>query len=73
MLLGLVIILFTSFNSITLHDKLLNFHIKAAGVQKVLEFESKFPEIVEDDAVYLAYLQAYYKDNKTEYLNLFNI
>lgn len=71
MLLGLVILL-TSFNSITFKDKLKDFHIKAAGAQSVFVFENKFPQIVKDEKIYLAYLQVFCQDNKQDYFELFN-
>jgi len=71
MLLGLVIILFTSFDSPTVSDMLKNFHIKAAGVQTVIKFEEKFPQITQDEKVYLAYLQIYCEHNRREYFKLF--
>lgn len=71
MLLGLLI-LFTSFNSLTFKQVSRDFHIKAVGVTNVKIFEKKFPQIVKDEKVYLAYLQVFYKDHKKEYLDLFN-
>ena len=71
MLLGLLI-LFTSFNSLTFKQVLRDFHINAVGVTNVKIFEKKFPQIVKDEKVYLAYLQVFYQDHKKEYLDLFN-
>ena len=71
MLLGLII-LFTSFNSLTFKQVLRDFHIKVVGVTNVKIFEKKFPQIVKDEKVYLAYLQVFCQDHKKEYLNLFN-
>ena len=71
MLLGLII-LFTSFNSPTYLDMLKSFHVRAAGVKSVLKFERKFPQIIKDEKIYLAYLQRFSVDYKQDYFNLFN-
>ena len=71
MLLGLLI-LFTSFNSPTYLDILKSFHVRAAGVKSVLKFERKFPQIIKDEKIYLAYLQRFSVDYKQDYFNLFN-
>ena len=71
MLLGLLI-LFTSFNSPTYLDMLKSFHVRAAGVKSVLKFERKFPQIIKDEKIYLAYLQRFSVDYKQDYFNLFN-
>ena len=71
MLLGLLI-LFTSFNSPTYLDMLKSFHVKAAGVKSVLKFERKFPQIIKDEKIYLAYLQRFSVNYKQDYFNLFN-
>ena len=36
-----------------------DFHVSIVGEEKVEQFESKFPQIVKDEAVYIAYLQRY--------------
>ena len=71
MLLGLII-LFTSFNSPTYLDILKSFHVRAAGVKSVLKFERKFPQIIKDEKIYLAYLQRFSVGYKQDYFNLFN-
>ena len=71
MLLGLLI-LFTSFSSPTYLDMLKSFHVRAAGVKSVLKFERKFPQIIKDEKIYLAYLQRFSVDYKQDYFNLFN-
>lgn len=71
MLLGLLI-LFTSFNSPTYLDMLKSFHVRAAGVKSVLKFERKFPQIIKDEKIYLAYLQRFSVNYKQDYFNLFN-
>ena len=47
-----------------------DFHVSIVGEEKVIEFESKFPQIVKDEAVYIAYLQQYYKGNEDEFIKL---
>ena len=39
-------------------------------LEKVEQFESKFPQIVKDEAVYIAYLQRYYRGHEDEFINL---
>ena len=38
-----------------------DFHVSVVGEERVIEFENKFPQIVKNEAVYIAYLQQYYK------------
>lgn len=47
-----------------------DFHVSIVGEEKVEQFESKFPQIVKDEAVYIAYLQRYYKGHEDEFINL---
>jgi hypothetical protein len=47
-----------------------DFHVSIVGEEKVIEFESKFPQIVKDEAVYIAYLQQYHKGNEDEFIKL---
>ena len=47
-----------------------DFHVSIVGEEKVIEFESKFPQIVKDEAVYIAYLQQHYKGNEDEFIKL---
>lgn len=47
-----------------------DFHIEVAGIESVTKFESKFPEIVSNEAVYIAYLRRYYNGHEDEYINL---
>lgn len=43
------------------------FHVSVVGEERVIEFENKFPQIVKNEAVYIAYLQQYYKGNEDEF------
>lgn len=45
-----------------------DFHVSVVG--EVIEFENKFPQIVKNEAVYIAYLQQYYKGNEDEFIKL---
>ena len=47
-----------------------DFHVSIVGEEKVEQFESKFPQIVKDEAVYIAYLQRYYKGHEDEFIAL---
>ncbi len=47
-----------------------DFHVSIVGEEKVEQFESKFPQIVKDAAVYIAYLQRYYRGHEDEFINL---
>ena len=66
--LGLLFFLFTSFN-LRLTPK--DFHLRVESKEKVEEFSNKFPQIVSNEAVYVAYLQKY-KYNEDFYLLLTN-
>jgi hypothetical protein len=55
---------FAPYNSA--HD----FHVKIVGEAEVERFESKFPFISSDEAVYIAYLRKYYKGHEDDYINL---
>ena len=44
-----------------------DFHVSIVGEEKVEQFESKFPQIVKDEAVYL---QRYYRGHEDEFINL---
>lgn len=46
------------------------FHVSVVGEERVIEFENKFPQIVKNEAVYIAYLQQYYKGNEDEFIKL---
>lgn len=46
------------------------FHIKMEGKENVEAFKKKRPQIVRDRAVYIAYLQKYYKGNENEFISL---
>lgn len=46
------------------------FHIKMEGKKNVEIFKKKHPKIVRDRAVYIAYLQKYYKGNENEFISL---
>lgn len=66
-LLAILLITLTSFAPInTAYD----FHVKIVGKEKVEQFESRFPYIVNDEAVYVAYLQQYYKGHEDDFINL---
>lgn len=67
MLLGFLLILCASFNP---YDNVKDFHTKAIGAEKVEQFEKRFPQIVSNRAVYIAYLQRYYKGNEFEFHQL---
>lgn len=47
-----------------------DFHVSVVGEERVIEFENKFPQIVKNEAVYIAYLQQYYKGNEDEFIKL---
>lgn len=66
--LGLLFFLFTSFN---LRFTPKDFHLRVESEEKVEEFANKFPQIVNNEAVYVAYLQKY-KYNEDFYLLLTN-
>lgn len=46
------------------------FHVNVIGNEEVIKFENKYPEIVKNKKVYIAYLNRYYSD---EYVNLLRI
>lgn len=46
------------------------FHIKMEGKENVETFKKKYPQIIKDRAVYIAYLQKYYKGNENEFISL---
>lgn len=46
------------------------FHIKMEGKENVEAFKKKHSQIVRDRAVYIAYLQKYYKGNENEFISL---
>lgn len=48
-----------------------DFHLRVESKEKVEEFANKFPQIVNNEAVYVAYLQKY-KYNEDFYLLLTN-
>ena len=50
-----------------------DFHVSIVGEEKVEQFESKFPQIVKDEAVYIAYLQRYYRGHEDEFINLMKL
>lgn len=47
------------------------FHIKVVGKEKVIEFKNRFPDVANDRAVYIAYLQQYYRGHEDEFVALF--
>lgn len=47
-----------------------DFHVSIVGEERVIEFENKFPQIVKNEAVYIAYLQQYCKGNEDEFIKL---
>lgn len=51
-------------------EEVRDFHIKQVGIEEVIHFEQKFPMIINDRAVYIAYLQKYYRNNEDEFMNL---
>lgn len=63
-LIILSFLLFTSFNS---YNDTREFHTRVVGIEEVEKFETKFPQIVKDRNVYIAYLGRYYRDNENEY------
>ena len=46
------------------------FHIRMEGKKNVEIFKKKYPKIVSDRAVYIAYLQKYYNGNENEFISL---
>lgn len=46
------------------------FHIKIEGKENVERFKEKHKNIVKDRAVYIAYLQKYYRGNENEFISL---
>lgn len=63
----LLMILLSSFN---ICNDAKEFHIGIVGEEKVEQFEKKFPQIVNDRSVYVAYLQKYYKIDEEGFVNL---
>lgn len=70
MLLGILLILCASFNP---YDNIKDFHTKAVGSEKVEQFRKRFPQIVNNKSVYIAYLQRYYKGNEFQFHQLLNL
>lgn len=66
-LLIVLLLVLTSFSPI---NKARDFHIKVVGIEKVNQFETKFPQIVKDEAVYIAYLQQYYTGHEDDFVTL---
>lgn len=56
--------LFTSFHS---YNDVREFHTRVIGIEEVKKFETKFPQIVKDRHVYVAYLGKYYKGHENDY------
>lgn len=63
-LITLLVVLFTSFNS---YNDVKEFHTEIVGKEQVKKFKQKFPQVVKDRHVYVAYLGKYYRDNENEY------
>lgn len=66
----IIIILTILMSSFCTVDKVEDFHIKMEGKEKVEKFKKTHPKIVNDKAVYIAYLQKYYKGNEDEFISL---
>lgn len=66
-LIILLFFLFTSFNS---YNDARDFHVNVVGEKQVEIFELKFPQIVNNRKTYIAYLQQYYTNNESEFINL---
>lgn len=68
-----ICIIFTLF-IFTSSDKPINdardFHVNVVGEKQVEIFELKFPQIVNNRKTYIAYLQQYYTNNESEFINL---
>lgn len=46
------------------------FHIKMVGKLEVEKFERQHPQVANNRAVYMAYLQKYYRGNENEFILL---
>lgn len=62
-----LVILFSSFNPC---NDAREFHVEIVGEERVELFEEKFPQIVCNREVYIAYLQKYYRGNEDAFMNL---
>lgn len=63
-LILLLFILCTSFNS---YNDAKEFHKRVVSSEEVEKFEKKFPQIVNNRPVYIAYLHKFYRGNEDEY------
>ena len=66
----ITVLLFLLLTSFAPMNRVEDFHTKIVGKEKVSQFKSKFPYIVKDEAVYIAYLQRYYKGHEDDFINL---
>lgn len=48
------------------------FHVKVTSEKEVERFEKLFPNIINNEATYIAYLQKYYNNLPDEYIKLLN-
>lgn len=63
------LVLLTSFNTGFCNDAY-NFHLNVTDKETVEQFTQKFPDIVNNREVYIAYLMKYYKGNEEAYIEL---
>lgn len=66
----LIFLLVMLISATRVEDSPRDFHISIVGTEQVEQFETKFPYIVNDEAVYIAYLQRYYRGHEDEFINL---
>jgi len=64
------LITFILMSSFCIVNDVEEFHIKMEGKENVEIFKKKYPKIVRDRAVYIAYLQKYYNGNENEFISL---
>ena len=65
-----ILITFILMSSFYIVNDVEEFHIKMEGKKNVETFKKKHPQIIKDRAVYIAYLQKYYKGNENEFISL---
>lgn len=66
----LLLLLFILFSSSSGMDSIREFHVSIVGEEQVRLFEMRFPQIANNEAVYIAYLQRYYTGHERDFTNL---
>ena len=67
--LSIILVMILMKNNLIQND-LRNFHINVTNIETVNRFEKTFPQIVQDEYVYIAYLLKYYNKKPNEYIKL---